>query len=84
MATVAFLIDGDRESFELGPAVAERLATLGVTTLSLFRDRQTLCVVLEGWAFDPSSTASALSAIGLRPGARTLRPVMHTALRADP
>lgn len=82
MATVAFLIDAGADDVDLGPAVAERLASLGVTSVALFRDRETLCLVLEGWAFDPSSSESAASAIGIEPDARTLRPVMQTALRA--
>lgn len=84
MATVAFLIDVDRGDFELRPAIAERLVGLGVTNLSLYRDRDTLCLVLEGWAFDPSSSAAAAAAIGVPADARSLRPVMQTALRADP
>ena len=83
MATVAFLIDAGRDEPDLGPSVADRLAGLGVTNIALYRDRQTLCVVLDGWAFDPSSTHAAASAIGLETGARALHPVMQTALRAN-
>jgi hypothetical protein len=82
MAAVAFLIDAGRRDVDLGPAVADRLARLGITSLALYRDEETLCLVLEGWSFDPSSTASAASAIGLEPEVRLLRPVMETALRA--
>jgi hypothetical protein len=82
VATVAFLIDAAQCDVDLGPSVADRLAGLGVTNLALYRDRETLCLVLEGWTFDPSSTAAAASAIGVDPVARTLRPVMQTALRA--
>lgn len=81
MATVAFLIDMAHGEVDLGPAVADRLLALGVTNLALYRDHETLCVVLEGWAFDPSSSAAAASVIGVEPDARTLRPVMQTALR---
>ena len=82
MATVAFLIDTANGDVDLGPAVADRLTGLGVTSLAIYRDRDTICVVIDGWAFDPSSTSAAASAIGVDPAARTLRPVMHTALRA--
>ncbi|HJR87652.1 MAG TPA: hypothetical protein VJ930_08365 [Acidimicrobiia bacterium] len=51
--------------------------------MSLFRDRDVVCVVLEGWAFDPSSsTDAAAAAIGADANTRTLRPLMQTALRA--
>jgi hypothetical protein len=83
MATVAFLIDAAHGDMDLGPAVADRLTGLGITSLALYRDGDTLCLVLDGWAFDPSSSAAAASAIGIEPDARTLRPIMHTALRAD-
>ena len=82
MARVAFLIEAGDGDVDLTAAVADRLARLGVTDLALYRDRQTLCVVLEGWAFDPSSSAAAASVIGANPPARMLRPVMQTALRA--
>lgn len=83
MATVAFLVRGDAPDVALGPAVAEQLARLGVTNVALFRDRETVCVVLEGWAFDASaSTEAAAAAIGNGIGLQILRPVMQTALRA--
>lgn len=82
MATLAFLIEAGADDVDLGPAVAERLASLGVTSVALFRDRETLCLVLDGWAFDPSSSDTAIAAIGIEPDTRTLRPVMQTALRA--
>lgn len=82
MATVAFLIDATHGDVDFGPTVADRLASLGVTNLALYRDGDTLCLVLDGWAFNPSSSAAAAAAIGVEPDARTLHPVMQTALRA--
>lgn len=85
MATVAFLVHGDAPEVALGPAVADQLARLGVTNVALFRDRETVCVVLEGWAFDASaSTDAAAAAIGAGVEMQALRPVMQTALRAEP
>lgn len=83
MAKVAFLIEAGDGDVDLTSAVAVQLAGLGVTDVALFRDRETLCVVLEGWAFDPSSSATAASVIGAKPRARTLRPIMQTALGAS-
>jgi hypothetical protein len=82
LATVAFLLQHDAPEVALGPAVAERLARLGVTDLALFRDRETVCLVLEGWAFDASASAEAAAA-AIGPGIvfRTLLPLMRTALR---
>ncbi len=83
MAAVAFLIDSDQASVDLGPAVAETLSRLGVTSLAIYRDAATVCLVLDGWAFDASSSSDAARAIGFEPETRVLRPVMHTALRAE-
>ncbi len=83
MTTVAFLVDGDDAEFAIGRAVAEQLARLGVTHVALFHERDTVCIVLEGWAFDASTSAgAAAAALGGTATFRTLRPVMQTALRA--
>jgi hypothetical protein len=59
----------------------EALARLGVTTVSLARDEETLAVILDGWAFDPAAHAAALAALGVEDGgARTLQSVMHMAV----
>ena len=80
MAMVAFLVERDPDVM-LGPAVAERLASLGVTNVSLLRDRDVMCVVLEGWAFDPASSTEAAAAIGADASSRIFRPVIQSALR---
>lgn len=38
----------------VGPEVAERLAGSGISRMSLLRDRSSVGIVLEGWAFDPT------------------------------
>jgi len=81
MAMVAFLVEHDPEVM-LRPAVADRLSRLGVTSVSLLRDGDVVCVVLEGWAFDPvSSTEAAAVAIGADASSRIFRPVIQSALR---
>lgn len=82
MATVAFLVDANPGHVDLGPAAAEALSRLGVTNLAVYRDGESVCLVLEGWAFDASSSADAARAIGFAPTPRVLRPVMQSALRA--
>lgn len=80
VATVAFLVTGDHPDLTLGPAVAEQLARLGITDVALYRDGETVCVVLDGWAFDPDHSAEAAAA-AFGGGVRTLHPVMRSALR---
>jgi hypothetical protein len=47
----------------LGPNVAERLGSLGITRVTLLRDPSSTAVVLEGWAFDPARTDEAVRAV---------------------
>lgn len=82
MATVAFLIDADPTRLDLGPVAAEALARLGVTHLAVYRNGAIVCLVLEGWTFDPASAPDAARAVGFASSARVLRPVMQSALRA--
>lgn len=56
----------------LGPNVAERLASLGITRVTLLRDLSSTAVVLEGWAFDPARSDVALRAV-FPGGGATLR-----------
>lgn len=85
MGLVAFLISGGDRDVAFGPAAAEKLARLGVTSASMLRDADTVCLVLEGWAFDgPRSAADAASVLGRDLPIRVLHPVMQTALGAIP
>ena len=69
----------------LQPAALERLAELGVTSVSLLRDEQTAGLVFEGWAFDPARAGEAAhAAAGARDGIRTLQPLMQMAVSATP
>jgi hypothetical protein len=43
----------------LGPSALQRLGALGVTNLTLLQGDDAAAVVLEGWAFDLSRSASA-------------------------
>ncbi|MBA3778742.1 MAG: hypothetical protein H0X16_05500 [Chloroflexi bacterium] len=72
---------GDREP-SVGPTMAAGLARLGVTSVAIVGDPQTVAVVLEGWAFDPAGSADSVSALfaGRGPGIRTLQPVMEMAV----
>jgi hypothetical protein len=80
VATVAFLVTDEHADLTLGPAVAEQLVRLGISDVALFRDRETVCVVLDGWAFDPTQSGEAAAA-ALGGGVRVLHPVMRSALQ---
>jgi hypothetical protein len=67
----------------LQPAAVAALARLGVTSVSLLRDEQTMGLVLEGWAFDSARAGEAArAAAGAREGIRTLEPLMQMAVSA--
>ena len=48
MGLLVLLVANENPAAEVGPAVAQELAALGVTSLSLLRDDQTTAVALEG------------------------------------
>jgi hypothetical protein len=69
----------------LQQAALERLADLGVTSVSLLRDEITVGLVLEGWAFDPARAGEAACAVaGACDEVRTLYPLMQMAVSAAP
>jgi hypothetical protein len=70
----------------LPPTAATALARLGVTSVALLRDDQTVGFVVEGWALDPSRSAQAVVAAvaGASPRARTLHPLLEVAVSTAP
>jgi hypothetical protein len=84
MAMLVLLVPASETDPSLQPAAVSELARLGVTGIDLVRDQQTVGLVLEGWAFDPSRSADAvLAAVGCRRSrARTLQPLLHLAVSA--
>jgi hypothetical protein len=78
------LLRADEGDVPLGSLAITRLAHLGVTSVALLRDQQTICIVLEGWALDPAGSShdviSALSATGR--SAQPLQPSMHVSVEA--
>ena len=78
---MVLLVGASECDVELGGNVASELGRLGVTSISLLRDRETVGIVLEGWLFDPArSGGAAEAAIGASGRTRRLYPVMHTAV----
>jgi hypothetical protein len=84
VGVLVLLVANENPAADVGPAVAQELAALGVTSLSLLRDDQTTAVALEGWAFDADRSAEAAArAVAADPAAvRVLRPIVESALHA--
>ena len=70
----------------VGPEVAERLARLGVTRVSLLTDRACVGIVLEGWAFDAADIDEVVRAMFPDGGAgvRIFHEIEHVAVSAAP
>jgi hypothetical protein len=85
VAMVVVLFPVLDEEAPLQPAALAALARLGVTSVSLLCDEQTMGLVLEGWAFDSARAGEAArAAAGAREGIRTLQPLMQMAVSAAP
>jgi hypothetical protein len=85
VAMVVVLFPVLDEEPALQPTAIASLARLGVTSVSLLRDEQTMGLVLEGWAFDSARAGEAArAAAGAREGVRTLQPLMQMAVSAAP
>jgi hypothetical protein len=69
----------------LRPATVSELARLGVTSLAVVRDQETVGLVIEGWAFDPLRSADAVVEAVADPTsrARTLHPLLELAVSAS-
>lgn len=63
MATVLLVAARHAGEPVVGPDVAERLANLGISRITLLRDPSSTAVILEGWAFDPARTDEATGAV---------------------
>jgi hypothetical protein len=82
MAMTLVLAD-EGGDFVVTATVACELARLGVTDVTVFTGDGTTGVILEGWAFDPSTAGTAAMALrGSASPGRTLHPVSHTAVSA--
>jgi hypothetical protein len=83
MAMMVVLLDHANGEFCLHRHLAEELAGLGVTSLTVVRNEQTVGIILEGWLFDPARSAgTAAAAVGAPPGAPVLHPILQAAVSA--
>ena len=70
-----------RAGIRIGSAEAAQLAGLGVTNITLLRDADTIAIVLEGWAFNPTRSArAAAAALGDAMTCRVLEPALDVAV----
>ena len=81
MSIVLLVLDVADAPFAVGAQAGRELARLGVTRLAVMQDGTTLGVLLEGWAFDSTSTARAIDALdtpGINP--KVLLPVLDVSV----
>ena len=75
------LLEGSGDEPKLTERAVGELRALGITSIGVLRDRRTVGVVLEGWAFEPARAGDAAAAAVDRSGtARTLHPLVHMAV----
>ena len=76
------LMERDDRQVLLAPSHVAALGCLGVVSVGLVGDENTLAIVLEGWAFDPVRAAdSALAALGVSEGGvQALYQLAHVAV----
>ena len=80
MAMMLVLLDGQAD-VSVRQDVVDELARLGVTSVAVVRDSDTVGVVLEGWLFDPARSAGAAArAIAATARARVLHPLLQMAV----
>jgi hypothetical protein len=84
VATMLVLLPGNVGDPAPGPEFAGRLARLGVTRAVVLRDRTTVGVVLEGWAFDPArSGREAVAVVSAQGSTRALQPVAEISVSPE-
>jgi hypothetical protein len=69
----------------LRPATVSELARLGVTSVAVVRDQETVGLVIEGWALDPLRSADAVvdAIAGSTSRPRILHPLLELAVSAS-
>lgn len=85
MATLVLIADAGAGEPVVGPSSAARLGRIGVSHITLLRDRVSTAVVLEGWAFDPAGIDEAVRAVFADRGSqvRTFHEVEHVAISGE-
>jgi hypothetical protein len=84
VAIMVVLLPASEGEPSLRPAVVSKLAQLGITSVAVVRDDETVGLVIEGWAFDPLRSADAVvDAIAATSRPRTLHPLLDLAVSAS-
>lgn len=79
LAVLVVLLPAGPAAF--GTAVVRGLGELGVTSVELLGDSVSTAVVLEGWAFSPAdSTTAVLDLLAAPDGSRVLNQLAHVAV----
>ena len=81
MALLVLIAPSGQSDISLRPSAVEMLARLGVTSISLAQDSETVVVILEGWSLDTRQHEQAAAALGAL-DARPLQPIVQMAVSA--
>jgi hypothetical protein len=86
VGVLVLLLGNEDPASEVSTVIAQKLAALGVTSVSVLRDERTTALALEGWAFDPDRSAEAAARVVVDDPAtvRILRPVLESAVHTSP
>jgi hypothetical protein len=77
----ALLLWDASAGIRIGSTEAARLAELGVTSVTLLCDADTVAVALDGWAFSPARSAWAAAAVlGDDSTCRVLQPALDVSV----
>jgi hypothetical protein len=81
MALLVLIASVEKGDISIRPSAVEMLARLGVTSISLAQDSETVVVILEGWSLDTRQHEQATAALGAV-DARPLQPIVQMAVSA--
>jgi hypothetical protein len=85
MATLVLIADSEATEPLLGPNSAARLGRIGVSHITLLRDKVSTAVVLEGWALKADAAAEAVRAVFADGGSRvrTFHEIEHVVISGE-
>lgn len=84
MALVVLVLRDGGKQVSLGAGSISALAALGVTSVALVGDEETMALVLEGWAFASERAQEAAAALGAGSVATLTTLVQMGVSAADP
>ena len=72
MAMIVILMSGDAKDLSFDAQTLATVAELGITSLALLRDDDTLALVADGWAFDAAKSQQVIDGL-MRAASRPVR-----------